>query len=90
MSELQIGQIVSVTEYNEIMQRKWKSDFNKFTEQARLGNRSWSEAPQLAFYLFFDKNGEPRKRGYVLKYKEGVMCFKTKRECILEKDKKGI
>lgn len=83
---MEIGQIIPVAKYNDLMTRKWEEDYSAFTKEANVGNRQWTEAPQLAFYLFFDKHGEPRKRGYVLKYKEGgVICKATKRECITEK-----
>jgi hypothetical protein len=89
-TEIKVGQIISVEQYNRIMERKWNTDCAAVMDEVRVGKRHLTELPQLAFYLFFNKNGEPRKRGYVLKYQNGSLCRKTKRECEAEKTRLGI
>jgi len=90
MTEIKIGTILPVARYNEIMTRKWKDDYEKTMKEINAGRRHTTELPQLAFYLFFDTKGNQRKRGYVLNYEGGAMCFKTKAECVKEKIKKGL
>lgn len=84
--ELKIGQIISVAKYNAMMESKWRSDYDKRIKQPN----GHMNLPQLAMYLFFDTKGNKRQRGYVLQYKEGVMCLKTKKDCLIEKARRGI
>lgn len=87
---MKIGQIIPVEQYNRIMERKWNTDYLAVMDEVSVGKRHLTELPQLAFYLFFDKNGNKRKRGYVLNYENGSLCCKTKRECEAEKQKRGL
>ncbi len=90
VTEIEVGQIIPVEQYNRIMERKWNTDYSATMDEVRTGKRHLTELPQLAFYLFFDKNGNKRKRGYVLNYENGSLCRKTKRECEAEKTRLGI
>lgn len=90
MTEIPNGKILPVEQYNRIMTRKWNTDYSVVMDEVRAGRRQITELPQLAFYLFFDTKGNQRKRGYVLNYEGGAMCFKTKAECVKEKIKKGL
>jgi hypothetical protein len=82
---MEIGQIMPVARFNELAQQKWNKDYDNAVEEAKNGKRNWGNLPQLAFYLFFDKKGNPRKRGYVVKTaKNSYMCRSKKSECIAE------
>ena len=84
--DMQIGQIMQVAKFNNMATQQWHNDYHKKINEpnGHIG------LPQLAMYLFYDKRGADRKRGYVLKYKEGYLCRKTKRECEVEKQKRGL
>ena len=82
--EMHVGQILPVKLYNQLMENKWREDY-RFASESNSSFR-----PQLAFYLFFDTKGNKRQKGYVLIYQEGSLCRKTKRECLIEKEAKGL
>ncbi len=83
---MEIGEIISVVKYNAMMELKWRSDYDKRIKEPD----GYMNLPQLAMYLFFDTKGNKRQRGHVLQYKEGVICLKTKRDCLVEKKRLGL
>lgn len=78
--DIQIGQILPVAEFNKLAEDKWqrRCDENRGTN---------NPMPQLAFYVFADRNGNYKKSGFVLKTsKDGYRLFKLKRTAVLMKE----
>lgn len=88
---MEIGEILQVKKFNEQARLKWNKNYDAVMRDIKAGTRTVGELPQLAMYLFFDKRGNARDRGYVLKYAEDAyLCQATKRECTKEKQKRGL
>ena len=73
-------QVVSAKKYIELQTAKWEKDREEFWKAVKRGERHYTEAPCLAFYLFSPQ----RKYGYVAfdgkkalwdKTKKGVIAF---------------
>ena len=88
--KMEVGTILPVSRYNKLMQEKWNRDYDAFSKEMRAGRRFHTEAPQLAFYLYFNTRGNTRANGYVLITPNGSLCKKTKAECLIEKQKKNL
>ncbi len=69
-------EVLSIKKYNAKQTAKWQRDFDKVAEEARLGKRTWSELPQLAFYIF------EKSYGYVAFGEGRALWAKTKKEVI--------
>mgnify|MGYP003421388817 FL=1 len=82
---MEIGEIMQVAKFNVMRQQQWNKDYDEASKKY-----SGSTArPQLAFYVFTDKNGNYLKRGFVLKYeRDSYMVLKTKKAAIQEREKK--
>nr|WP_298659527.1 hypothetical protein [uncultured Flavobacterium sp.] len=85
---MEIGQIMQVEKYNQLSAKQWESDYEKAMEECKKGNRPLGSLPQLAMYLFYNKQGNVRKRGYVARTEKNTfICRSTKRQCIAELNK---
>jgi hypothetical protein len=71
-------EVLSIKKYNEKQTAKWHRDYDKVMQEVKKGNRSISELPQLAFYLFNHKYGYVafgEKKALWHKTKKGVIDF---------------
>jgi hypothetical protein len=73
--------ILTVSEYNA-------RQLVKYHERCSEWDSRKGGFPQIAFYLFFDKNGNERKKGFVLEYQNGAQCFARKKDAEAERQKK--
>jgi len=74
--DIQIGQVVQVKLYNQLAEKKWSKRF----EEAHKNNQP---KPNLCFYVFTDKKGNYRTRGFVKRtHNDGWNYYKTKREAL--------
>jgi len=76
--KIQIGQIVPVKEYNQLAENKWVQR----SDEARIKNQP---RPNLCFFVFTDRRGNYRTRGFVKRTAHDSWLFaKTKKELLLK------